>query len=223
MHYILLFLSVCLLAASCNQDSPSANVKNPVTETTTDILTAESLKTKPPTKIINSAFIPAFVNYVESTYCASQNKKGSECYKMHNASVKSDFLSKLPITLNFPYNGTFNWSGLLDKKGFSDYWSNKCGFMNEETGDVITFYCPNISGSTRPWLDSLATTNAFIAEFTNFYYDTQTILPNFQSNFILNNATSLDYSNIDHRAFYWMYHLGLIEESAAATKANEWK
>ena len=223
MRYILLFFSVYLFATSCNPDSASTKANNPKTETTSDVLTAESLKTKPPTQVQNSSFIPAFVNYIESTYCGPQNKKGSECYAMHDAAVKSDFLAKLPITLNFPYNGKFDWSGLLDEKGFSEYWSNKCGFMNEETGDVVTFYCPNIAGSTRPWLDSLATTNTFIAEFTDFYYDAQTILPNYQSSFILTNAASLDYDNVDHRAFYWMYHLGLFEESAASSKTKGWK
>ena len=211
---------------SCKQDNTN-KISSPAVHSATDNtpggLTVESLKPKPATEISNADFIAGFVEYVEATYCKSKGENGRKCYGMHEASIKSDFLGKLPIALNFPYNGSFDWSGLVGEKGFNDYWSDKCGFMNENTGDVVTYYCLNISGSTRPWLDSLAATNTFIKEFTNFYYDTQSILPSYQSNFILNNVNNLDYDNIDHRAFYWMYHLSLFEEGSAATKTKNWK
>lgn len=220
MKGIIALVSILSLCISCNHDSPK-NVSNttlseiPKHEHQSDENTQaqqQPAQSKLPKSREYQTFINVFAEHIENLYCKEQPLE--RCYGMHEAMFKSDFMQKIPPTINFPYSEPFDWSALRSEPGFLKYWSYKCGFVDSEN-TVINYYCPNIKDEGRIWLDSLGQTNQLIKAFNSAYFQLHEIDKDVQYNFILNASQNLDFNNVDHRAFYWTYHLALTESNRA--------
>lgn len=235
MRY-LLFIGLTAILASCKQDSNNqqssasvvtkTEIKNDHKENGSSISdTAEKVMIKKAAasngKINHPNFVNAFAEAIEAEFCMDKYDSVVRCYSMHETMVKSDYMQKIPFTLNFPYKNGFDWDKVKSIPGFDTYWSGKCGFMNEKTNKVVNYYCVNINNEARVWLDSLGKTNTLIATFNDEYYKSESIGASIQQSFILEAMTNLDFDNVDHRAFYWTFHLALSELRGATQKINQ--
>jgi len=127
-------------------------------------------------------------------------------------------MAKLPRNLNKPYDAPIAWEKYKTSKSFAGLWSDKCGFINQETDTKLSYYCPNLTGLAGIWLDSISTNNELIGSFNTEYKKTQDFSPSMQTSMILEAGNSLDFNNKDHRTFYWFYHMALAELMEADKK-----
>lgn len=213
MRY-LYFLFFIGLAIGCKQDTKG------IVSPEHDSETASGSRFPVVATMVDSTnFIQNFLGYIEASQCKNYEDDTERCYILHEAAMRSDFVNETPITLNFPYNATMDWSGIKDVDGFSDFWSGKCGFQ-VAAGEVINFMCPNISAKAKEWLKAIQYKSPLIQEFYKEYTETQKISPLLQEAFILRAQNELDFKDVDMRAFYWFYHLTLAEERQAFTKVK---
>lgn len=202
---------------SCKNDTSKKVVETTAQEIKKTVDPKQSAKSANEVPInLNQSFIKAFTEYIENFHCTGNYSEQDECYGMHDTAVKTDYLQGIPMAINFPYNGSFDWGPLKAHPDFSDYWSEKCGFAIEQ--EIVNYICPNIEGETRVWLDSLAKTNELVDIFKTDYYETIEIDQTQQQQFFLSAKEKLDFTNLDHRAFYWTFHLTLAELSDAIKK-----
>ena len=225
MNYLYIsLLFVAILQIACKTDNgvqqTSIEAEQSITKKSkSEVTQPEASERVIQTDVIEKNMFSDFLEMVEAEYCADYSDRLTECYKMNALSIKTDFLGKLPITLNFPYKDTIPWHKFSTAKNFEGLWSNKCGFVDKKTGTILKYHCPNLNAEAGTLLDDLASKgNALINAFNIEYKKTQDFSQSMQSTMILEADNGLDFENTDHRTFYWLYHMSLSELRQADTK-----
>ena len=212
---ILISLLISLLAVcGCKMDSEKAQFQDKgIAELKEESLDKAKTEIESHTAVgtESSSTIAQFLKLVEKEFCASTLDDLNYCYESHSTGIKSDFLQKLPITINKPYDKPIDWDRFKQVENFSELWSIKCGFQNEKTGVELRYHCPNLNGELGAWLKKVSKSNDFINSFYSEYNKYQDFSTSMQQNMFLQADEELDFNMEDHRAFYWMFHLSLAE------------
>jgi len=220
-QYLIMFLVSIMLFCACNNEGQKTSETNSpaLTSTQNTAITNQkegTLASQTTTSIDGTGL--DFLTIVESILCTDYKDNLEECYHYHATGLKNDFLQQLPLTISPPYNSPIDWVKYKVSTDFETLWSSKCGFINEENGVELRYHCPNLRSSFGIWLDSLSQTNNLVKHFNESYSKTESFMPQLQQFMILQSTESLDFSNKDHKTFYWIYHFALAELRQADQK-----
>ncbi len=137
-----------------------------------------------------------------------------KCYEFHVWKLRSDFLQKNPITLNFPYDGTYQLDSTLVENKLTSIWTNKCGFQKEDK-TILHYFCLDANAKIMDYLNTLSKDNEMIQNMTSTYAEKKAFMPNDIEGVIMSSVESLDFKNIDHQIFHMLFHLTIGEEQRA--------
>lgn len=137
----------------------------------------------------------------------------SYIYEQHALRIRLDILNEEPYVHIYPYNER---SSLSDQKKIIDqitFLTDKCGFLNEKTGEKINYYCFSIEeGGYFDYLSKINPPNELIDSFREGYLKEKSINPNIRNLVLMQALDVLDFENIDHQIFYFLFHLSIQEE-----------
>lgn len=209
-----------LIITGCKEQSPVSypDLKNQNNSNKNTIQSVKVNDKKEKPIGTNNRVVGEFLAITESRFCTDEDPV--DCITEHATFLRNDFIQKMPISLNVPYKEPVDWDAYKEIAGFYELWSDKCGFSNEKTGLVINYHCPNIKSVAGSWMDSLSRQEGIVKSFYEPYKISQDFDPNYQSSFLLSAESALDFSNPDHRAFYWIYHMSLAEIMRASKAIN---
>lgn len=159
-------------------------------------------------------------NVFDSRLCTNPDNTITYCYKMHANMMAADLFNEIPYTLNFPYDDSFDLSMIAGNVDALSFLTKKCGFQNEQTNEVIHFYCLKNKGSYMDFQKKVGETNSMIAFLQEDYVDNKAITPNARQRISISAQGELDFSNIDHQLVYMLFHLMVNEERIAYNKVT---
>lgn len=140
-----------------------------------------------------------------------QDRTAADCFEFSSISYKNNFLQRIPIGTDFPYNNKLRVSKYESESALPSLWSSKCGYADEKGGMILNYYCINTNGPIWNYLTKLGQENALIASFVEDYTKANDFTPGTQERILLSSTDELDFQNEDHRLFWTIYHISLNE------------
>lgn len=139
-------------------------------------------------------------------------------YEQHALRMRMDYFDNDPYTSVFPYNGEFDLSSFTEAVNKLPFISNKCGFQDPTTKEVINYYCFNTDPDYMRYLAAVGENSALVKGFQQHYQETKSITSNMREAMLTQSVEEIDFSSLDHQYFYMMFHILVNEERLALDK-----
>lgn len=152
-----------------------------------------------------------------------ESVKNKNCYLTHAQGFSYDFLHNVPYTLNFPYDGKFEFAQMEEQAASLDFLTKNCGFQIQATGEMVNYYCMKSTGKWMDYLNHIGSTSSLIQNVRNSYAQAKTITQSIKQELVLQASNDLNFASEDHQIFYMMIHLLINEERIASEKINQSK
>lgn len=140
----------------------------------------------------------------------------SYVYEQHALRMKLDFLNDETFRYVFPYNGKYRLEDFSTQVAQVPFFTNKCGFQLQDSGEIINYTCLNTNEIFFTYLKTIAQENRLIESFADTYPADKTITPNTKRNMLLEASEAFDFNDIDQQVFYFIFHAIVNEEFVAA-------
>lgn len=144
----------------------------------------------------------------------------AKLYKNHAHRMRADYFNKFPYTLNFPFNDKFDLRQEVEATKELSFLTNKCGFQNGDTGEIIHYLCLDSESNYMTFLEQLGERNPLIQSIAEDYKKKKSITAEAKYNMLINSYEKLDFEQVDHQIFYAFFQILVNEERLAAEKVK---
>ena len=218
--YVYLLCFGCLVGCSSGQETGTADEPGTVSEDTSSSALDGS------TLLADQFFSAEAINALNEIKAVFDQRisKGygdrppAYVYEQHALRMRMDYFDNDPYTSVFPYNGEFDLSDLREAVKKLPFVTQKCGFQNPATKEVVNYYCFNTNPEFMQYLTKVGENSGLIKGFQQRYQDVKSIDPAMREAMLTQSVEEIDFANLDQQYFYMMFHILVNEERLALEK-----
>lgn len=223
LHLLFLIFSITLVSCTSDKQEAGSTATAPAVEQTTTTPEKEISPTSPlapqhleeETMLALNTIKAAFDEGISQGF---GDRSPAYIYEQHAIRMRMDYFDDDPYTSVFPYNGDFDLSNLTETVNKLPFMTNKCGFQNPATKEIINYYCFNTNPTFMQYLAAVGETSGMIKRFQERYQQTKTIDADMRQAMLTQSIEEVDFSNPDHQYFYMLFHIVANEERLALEK-----